>query len=36
MNTWLDQVKKDYSKNVVYASGYTPTATTTTAGTTTG
>jgi parvulin-like peptidyl-prolyl isomerase len=36
MNKWLDQVKKDYSKNVVYASGYTPTATTTTAGTTTG
>jgi foldase protein PrsA len=36
MNKWLDQVKKDYSKNVEYAAGYTPTATTTTAGTTTG
>ncbi len=36
MNSWLDQVKKDFSKNVVYAAGYTPSATTTTAGTTTG
>jgi parvulin-like peptidyl-prolyl isomerase len=36
MNKWLDQVKKDFSKNVVYAAGYTPSATTTTAGTTTG
>jgi len=36
MNKWLDQVKKDFSKNVVYAAGYTPSATTTTAGSTTG
>lgn len=36
MNAWLNQVKKDFAKNVVYAAGYTPSATTTAAGTTTG
>jgi parvulin-like peptidyl-prolyl isomerase len=36
MNTWLDGVKKDFSKTVVYAAGYTPSATTTAAATTTG
>jgi foldase protein PrsA len=36
MNKWLDQVKQEFAKKVVYASGYTPAATTTTAGTTTG
>jgi parvulin-like peptidyl-prolyl isomerase len=35
MNKWLDQVKKDFSKNVVYAAGYIPSATTTTAATST-
>ena len=35
MNKWLDQVKKDFSKNVVYAAGYIPSATTTTATTST-
>jgi parvulin-like peptidyl-prolyl isomerase len=29
MNNWLNGVKKDFSKDVVYASGYTPSATTT-------
>ena len=36
MNNWLNQVKKDFSKDVVYASGYTPSATTTSTTSTTG
>lgn len=35
MNKWLNQVKKDFSKTVVYAAGYIPSATTTTATTAT-
>jgi hypothetical protein len=35
MNTWLDGVKKEFSTKVSYASGYTPSATTTTATTAT-
>jgi foldase protein PrsA len=35
MNAWLNQVKKDYSKKVTYATGYAPAATTTTATTST-
>jgi parvulin-like peptidyl-prolyl isomerase len=35
MNNWLNGVKKDFSKTVVYASGYTPSATTTTSATST-
>jgi len=34
MNTWLNQVKKDYSKKIAYATGYAPAATTTTTATT--
>lgn len=36
MNKWLDGVKAEFAKKVTYAAGYTPAATTTTAGTTTG
>jgi len=36
MNNWLNGVKKDFSKDVVYASGYTPSATTTSTTSTTG
>ncbi len=36
MNAWVNQVKKDYDKNVVYAAGYTPSVTTTAATSTTG
>jgi len=36
MNAWVDQVKKDYAKKVVYAAGYTPSATTTATTSTTG
>ena len=35
MTAWLDQVKKDYSKKIVYATGYTPASTTATATTST-
>ena len=35
MTKWLDDMKKSYSKKVRYQAGYTPTATTTTAGSTT-
>jgi foldase protein PrsA len=35
MNAWLNQVKKDYSKKVTYATGYQPASTTTTATTST-
>jgi parvulin-like peptidyl-prolyl isomerase len=35
MNAWLNQVKKDYSKKVTYATGYAPASTTTTATTST-
>jgi foldase protein PrsA len=34
MTTWLNQVKKDYSKKVVYATGYAPASTTTATATT--
>jgi foldase protein PrsA len=34
MTAWLDQVKKDYSKKVVYATGYAPASTTTATATT--
>jgi parvulin-like peptidyl-prolyl isomerase len=34
MNNWLAEVKKEYAKKVTYATGYTPSATTTTTGTT--
>jgi len=33
MNSWVAGVKKEYAKKVAYASGYTPSATTTTAST---
>lgn len=36
MNVWVNGVKKDYAKNVVYAPGYTPSVTTTAATSTTG
>jgi parvulin-like peptidyl-prolyl isomerase len=36
MSTWVNGVKKDYDKNVVYAAGYTPSVTTTAATSTTG
>jgi foldase protein PrsA len=36
MNTWVNGVKTDYAKNVVYAAGYTPSVTTTAATSTTG
>ena len=36
MNAWVNQVKKDYAKKVVYAAGYTPSATTTATTSTTG
>jgi foldase protein PrsA len=36
MNAWVNQVKKDFDKKVVYAAGYTPSATTTAATSTTG
>jgi foldase protein PrsA len=36
MNNWLNQVKKDYSKKVAYATGYAPATTTTAATSTTG
>ena len=35
MTKWLDDMKKSYSKKVRFQAGYTPTATTTTAGSTT-
>ena len=35
MTKWLDDMKKSYSKKVRYQAGYTPTATTTTAGSST-
>jgi len=34
MNAWLNQVKKDFEKKVVYAPGYTPATTTSTTSTT--
>lgn len=36
MNAWLNQVKKDYSKKVTYATGYQPASTTTATTSTTG
>jgi len=36
MTAWVNQVKKDFDKKVVYAAGYTPSATTTAATSTTG
>ncbi len=36
MNAWVNGVKKDYDKTVVYAAGYTPSVTTTAATSTTG